>query len=214
MRRARWAVFAVIVAAAFAAGVAIAATGSLGAKPEAASPPTSVVVNGGSPGCSVVTLNSLCTATLGAGVVKLRHASALACPSRVSGSRQGSPRELVYVCHGQVPAGAGSGFGLDFTKASTVFSAPSTVTVHSATITGNFTSCPDALVSLMVFDGEEPTSIATWKPTGTVTELASSATHPATLRRSQPAVLWTSCFPGDRIPSYRFDVRFTVQAPA
>jgi hypothetical protein len=121
---------------------------------------------------------------------------------------QGSPGQFVYDWNTTFP---GTGAGFDEYHAATVLTAGSEITVLSASITGDFSSCPSTVVDF----GDPGTSskIAIWQPSGSVTDQAPSTTESATLDSSASATMTAFCGGNGTVPTFSFNIVFTVLPP-
>lgn len=125
---------------------------------------------------------------------------------------EGSPGQYVYDWSGTAPAGSG---GQSKDEASMDLANGSEINVLSATITGDFSSCPDgSTVGFGFTIADPPTFAASWGPSGSVTGKTPSTITGVTLGQSEPAFIYSSCADGSgNPPSYSFNIEFTVLPP-
>jgi hypothetical protein len=115
-----------------------------------------------------------------------------------------------YTWSGTVQSGGGAS-GL---SASTFIPTGSTVSLVSGSITGDFSSCGDiSFVDFEVVDGNPSPIVANWLPTSNVTGATPTTTETVTLSSSQPMEWVATCTGPGILPTFSFNVVFTVTPP-
>jgi Collagen triple helix repeat (20 copies) len=108
----------------------------------------------------------------------------------------------------------GTANSVDF--ASTDIPTGSTVTVSSASVSGDFnSSCSSANFAFAVDDGSPSSTIAQWLTlNGDVSDAAPNSTQAVTLTQTQALFMTGNCGASDEIfPASTFDITFTVTPP-